>query len=107
MSLSVKSTKPKGKYLDFLINLFNLSKKLGFYLIERFPKESADKADCTGQPLDDTTELENRICASLQSDLQNVGVLPDGGRCEQQLSRFCSGNLSECRDARKMDSNHV
>lgn len=55
-------------YQTFLYSNVAEVRRVLMFLVERLPKESADKA--AGQPLDDTTELENRICASLQSQLQ-------------------------------------
>lgn len=57
-------------YQTFLYSNVAEVRRVLMFLIERLPKESADKAAGTGQPLDDTTELEARICSSLQSQLQ-------------------------------------
>lgn len=57
-------------YQTFLYSNVAEVRRVLMFLIERLPKESADKAAGTGQPLDVTTELESRICASLQSQLQ-------------------------------------
>lgn len=40
------------------------------FLIERLPKEATNKSGALGGPLDETTEMENRIVASLRSELQ-------------------------------------
>lgn len=57
-------------YQTFLYSNVAEVRRVLMFLIERLPKESADKAAGSGQPLDDTSELESRICASLQSQLQ-------------------------------------
>lgn len=40
------------------------------FLVEKLPKEAADKTSGSGQPVDSATQLENRILSSLQSQLQ-------------------------------------
>uniref|UniRef100_A0A1Q3F102 Coiled-coil domain-containing protein 22 homolog n=1 Tax=Culex tarsalis TaxID=7177 RepID=A0A1Q3F102_CULTA len=57
-------------YQTFLYSNVAEVRRVLMFLIERLPKESADKAAGTGQTLDETSELENRICASLQAQLQ-------------------------------------
>lgn len=57
-------------YQTFLYSNVAEVRRVLMFLIERLPKESADNAAGSGQPLDDTSELENRICTSLQSQLQ-------------------------------------
>ncbi|XP_055626030.1 coiled-coil domain-containing protein 22 homolog [Toxorhynchites rutilus septentrionalis] len=57
-------------YQTFLYSNVAEMRRLLMFLIERLPKEAVNKSGAPGEPLNETTELENRIVANLQSELQ-------------------------------------
>ncbi|XP_062564380.1 coiled-coil domain-containing protein 22 homolog [Armigeres subalbatus] len=57
-------------YQTFLYSNVAEVRRVLMFLVEKLPKDSADKGSASGQPLDSATELENRILSSLQNQLQ-------------------------------------
>ncbi|XP_058461138.1 coiled-coil domain-containing protein 22 homolog [Malaya genurostris] len=57
-------------YQTFLYSNVIEVRRVMMFLIERLPKSSSDESEGTGQPVDDTTELENRITAKLKYQLR-------------------------------------
>ncbi|XP_065080310.1 coiled-coil domain-containing protein 22 homolog [Ochlerotatus camptorhynchus] len=82
-------------YQTFLYSNVAEVRRVLMFLVEKLPKDSADKAAGSGQPLDSATELENRILSTLQSQLHapwmpefcRMGLLEgnrDGGVSDSQ-----------------------
>ncbi|KXJ77766.1 coiled-coil domain-containing protein 22 homolog [Aedes albopictus] len=57
-------------YQTFLYSNVAEVRRVLMFLVEKLPKEAADKGPGSGQPVDSATELENRILSSLHSQLQ-------------------------------------
>ncbi|EAT38744.1 AAEL009388-PA [Aedes aegypti] len=57
-------------YQTFLYSNVAEVRRVLMFLVEKLPKEAADKTSGSGQPVDSATQLENRILSSLQSQLQ-------------------------------------